>query len=739
MNYRPSDNFRFLILYLILLFSINSYSQEPLHITKFTSLIKFDGIPDEEVWQKIPSLPIVTYSPVFGNEPCVEINAKIAYDDKYIYCSSVYTYNDTVKIRAVSKKRDYNLRTTDMIGFLFDSFNDKENAVAFYTTPNGLRSDYTIKNDFEGQAPANFTWNTFWDVKTNIGENSWSSEFRIPLSSIRFQSQEGKTTMGLIVHCLISEKNELSCFPSISPEISSAYWKPSLSKEIIFEGLKPEKPVYITPYAISGLSQISTLNSQETGYNMKSTPKFDVGLDVKYNLTKNLTTDITINTDFAQVEADDQKINLSRYSLYFPEKRVFFQEKSDVLDFSFEGSNNLFYSRRIGIYDGQVVRIYGGMRLAGRINEWDVGILNIQTAPVMNNPGENFGVFRTKKKVFNQNSYIGGMFTSRLGMDGSYNIAYGVDGLFRVIGDEYLTLKLAQTRENNISNNIFDNSPSRVLIEWQRRNEKGFGYDLLYSYSGESFNPGIGFETRQSYKAFAGTLNYGWFSEKNSPIRYQKISFSAQSILSAINNSLESVKGSVVWQFDAKKGFNGSLTGNWSLENLSDTLILGNYQASVPPGIYRFGNLRAQFNTYSGNPVSAGFAADVGKFYDGWKISLYSGPSFSLGSDFDFGLTYNMDYVNLSPRNPGFINHILGMRGLLTMTTKISLSAFIQYNTSIDIVTTNLRLRYNPHEGNDFYIVYDEVYNTNIYREDPRLYYSAARTFLLKYTYTFIL
>jgi hypothetical protein len=739
VNFKAASNFRYLFLFLNLFFTINSYCQGPLHVTKVSGLIKFDGIPDEEIWKKIPPLPIVTYSPVFGNEPCVKIIAKIAYDDEYVYCSSVYYYNDTVKIRAVSKKRDYNLRTTDMIGFIFDSFNDKQNAVAFYTTPNGLRADYTIKNDATGQSPFNFTWNTFWDVKINRGDTSWSAEFRIPLSSLRFQSKDGKTTMGLMIHCLISEKNELSSFPAVSPDINAAYWKPSLFSEILFEGLKPEKPVYITPYATSGLSQISELNSQATGYKIKSTPKYDAGLDVKYSLTKNLTTDITINTDFAQVEADDQKINLSRYSLYFPEKRVFFLGKADVLDFSFDGANNLFYSRRIGIYNGEAVRIYGGMRLAGRIKDWDVGILGLQTAPVKNSPGENFGVFRTKKNVFNQNSYVGGMVTSRLGMNGSYNVAYGVDGVFRVTGDEYLTLKMAQTRENSDNNKIKDNSPSRLLIEWQRRNEKGIGYDLLYSYSGEDFNPGIGFETREAYKAFAGTLHYGWFSEKNDPVRYQKISFSGQSILSSVNSSLESVKGSFVWQFDGKKGFNGSIIGNWFLENLSDTLILGNNQASVPPGTYRFGNTRAQFNTYSGKDISAGFIAEAGSFYDGWKLSLFSGPSFSIGSDLDLGLTYNIDFINFIRRDISFTNHILGMRGLFTMTTKISMSAFVQYNTSVDKVMTNFRFRYNPREGNDFYIVYDEGFNTNIYREYPRLSYTAARTILLKYTYTFSL
>ena len=331
------------------------------------------------------------------------------------------------------------------------------------------------------------------------------------------------------------------------------------------------------------------------------------------------------------------------------------------------------------------------------------------------------------------------MLTSKLGMDGSYNIAYGLDGLFKVIGDEYLTLKMDRTFENGVKSDVFDNSPSRYMVEWEHRNEKGFGYDFLYSYSGDKFNPGMGFETRQDYQVLGGKFQYGWFSGKNSPIRYQKIFITGQSISSSVNGSLESGNGSARWQFNAKKGFGGSVTGSWFFEELTDTLILGNRQAYVPPGGYKFCNLVASFNTYSGNGVSARFSTKAGNFYDGWKFSLSSAPSFSIFSDLDLGLTYNLDYVKFASRKISFTNHIIGLRGLLTSTTKISYSAFIQYNTSVNRVMTNMRFRYNPREGNDFYIVYDEGFNTNIYRENPSLSYSSGRTILLKYTYTFAL
>ena len=582
-NYLWVHNLRFLLSGIFLFFSFNIYSQEPLKIKKITGGINFDGIPDEKIWQEVTPLPLVMHVPVYGIEPTEKTIERIAYDDENLYLSGIFYYTDPGMIRAVSKKRDTWIARCDWMCIIIDTFNDKENGVAFFTNPNGLRTDATVKNDaVGGDKDINKTWNTFWDVKTNIFSDGWSAEFRIPLSSLRFQIKEGKTTMGLLVFRYISSKSELSTFPAVSQDFGSyAFWKPSLFSEILFEELKPVKPFYITPYATSGLTQIGEINQQKTGYHMKTTPKFDAGLDVKYSITNNLTTDLTINTDFAQVEADDQQINLSRFSLYFPEKRVFFQEKADVFDFSFTNTiegDNLFYSRRIGIYDGHPVRIYGGLRLTGSINDWAIGIVDMQTAPVENNPGENFGAFRTKRRIINQNSFIGGMVTSRLGMNGSYNIAYGLDGLFRVAGDEYLTLKLAQTFENGASNKIFEKSPSRFLLEWKRRNERGFSYDLVYSYSGENFNPGIGFESRENYQSFKGILQYGWFPGNNSFIKDHKISLTGHSIQSSIDQSMESAKGTLAWQFNAKKGFGGIITGTWFFEELTDTLFLGNNQ-----------------------------------------------------------------------------------------------------------------------------------------------------------------
>ena len=273
----------------------------PFKVTRITGGINFDGIPDEPFWQSVEALPMIMLNPVFGIEPSEESVIKIAYDDEYFYVSGWLTYNNSSDIRAVGKKRDYSSSSTDFIGFILDTYNDKENAVSFHTNPNGLRTDGTVKNDCADWVnDISFSWNTFWDVKTHISDNGWSAEFRIPFSSLRFQVNKGKTQMGLLLMRYCAAKAEFATWPISSPDYPYAFWKPSLCAEIEFEGLDPKNPVYVTPYVTAGVNQANVLNEQGTAYKMNSTFKKDAGLDVKYSLTNNLTADITLNTDFAR-------------------------------------------------------------------------------------------------------------------------------------------------------------------------------------------------------------------------------------------------------------------------------------------------------------------------------------------------------------------------------------------------------------------------------------------------------
>lgn len=178
----------------------SSDPSEPLKMTRISGGIKFDGVPDEPVWQRVQALPMVMFMPVPGNAPTETSVIKIAYDDDYLYVSGLINYHDRKYLRAIGKQRDYTDLSSDFFGFTLDTFNDRENGLQFITNPNGLRSDATIKNDIEDEeTDRNRSWNTFWDVKTRIVEQGWSAEFRIPFSSLRFQTSEGKTLMGILV------------------------------------------------------------------------------------------------------------------------------------------------------------------------------------------------------------------------------------------------------------------------------------------------------------------------------------------------------------------------------------------------------------------------------------------------------------------------------------------------------------------------------------------------------------
>jgi len=727
---------RILLSGLLLIFSAQLLAQTPMVITRMTGTITFDGIPDEEVWQSVEPLPMVMHKPDFGTNPTEVTIAKIVYDAEYLYVSGIINFKDPSEMRAIGKKRDLTSSSSDWFGFILDSYNDRKNAFAFFTNPFGVKKDGQIQNDYIDTATdLSWSWDTFWDVKSVISEQGWSTEIRIPFSSLRFNVTENKTLMGLTVLRYKPVRSYFFTFPAISPDYSGAFYKPSLSSIIEFYDLHPHKALYFAPYLSGGIGQVNKLNEAGTGYQMTSKFKYEAGLDLKYSLTNNLTMDLTVNTDFADVEADDQKINLTRYSLYFPEKRDFFLEKADVFDFSFLGGNNMFYSRRIGLYNGYPVRIFGGARFTGKINKWDMGFLDLQTASFEENPSENYGVFRTKRSILNQNSYLGGIVTSKMGMNGSYNIGYGVDGVIKVIRDDYLTIRWAQTFENDSANKFLDMAPSRFLINWENRNKTGFIYDIVYTWSGDHFNPGVGFEAKENYFGYRAILGFGCKDYKIS--RYQKVLMSYYDFWNSLSGLHETSSASLEWNYESKNGWNGSTAFTVESEDLSQNLRLGNNQATVSPGNYLFMFFTAQYTTSPSHDLSYGLKCEAGSFYDGWKLSLNATPKLNIGTSFSINLAYNLDFVSFPDSSIKFTNHILGLKGEMTLTTKTSLTAFMQYNTSVNKVYSNVRFRFNPREGNDFWLVYDEGMNTNLMRETPKLPVTSTRTILLKYTYTF--
>jgi hypothetical protein len=571
-----------------------------------------------------------------------------------------------------------------------------------------------------------------------VDEKGWYVEMRIPFSSLRFQNRNGSTRMGMILNRRISYANEMDTYPSIDPKYGfSAYLKPSLGQTIEFKDVKPRKPLYISPYVIGGYSGNNELNEEETAYIHDKGPKLEAGLDVKYSLTSNLTLDVTANTDFAQVEADDQQVNLTRYSLFFPEKRPFFQERSGIFNFRLGGrSDNLFYSRTIGIVEDEQVRIYGGARITGRVDKWDVGFLDMQTAPSSNAASENFGVARVRRQVINQNSYVGGIMTSRIGTDGNYNVAYGVDGIFRLFGDDYLDVRMAQTYETGADNKFFSLDPTFAGIRWERRNDEGFAYDLSYTFTGQQMNPAMGFMRRNDVQGIGSRLQYGWFPDENSKFFSNRGMLQFQRYSRVSDGGLESMEISPGWFLNTKKGFGAFVELQYLAEGVAEDFEMAD-EVLVPAGEYGFLQTSARIFTPQTKTIAAMIRFEGGQFYDGERISVEVSPTLNLSASLQISGAYEFNAVNFPERHQELRSHIGRVNLLYMYSTKLSASMFVQVNNANDIFIGNFRIRYNPREGNDLYLVFNEYrgfMEPEVLPEQPPYY---NRTILLKYTHTF--
>ena len=716
-----------------------SDNESPLVIARIKGPITFDGWSDEQAWKGIEPLPMKQRNPHFGEDPSDKTIVLIGYDDDYLYVACRMYDSEPEKIQTVSMQRDVWTYSADNFFINIDSFNDNDNSRLFLVTPAGTRTDVEFLHDSEG-APyrnTNTSWNTVWDVATVRNDEGWFAEIRIPFSSLKFQVVDGKVVMGITAARWKARKYETSIFPLIPEELGT--WgmvRPSQTHDVIFEGIRSRKPLYITPYILGGFGQRNDLNESETAYSRTDKLEGDAGLDIKYGVTNNLTLDVTLNTDFAQVEADDQQINLTRYSLFFPEKRLFFQERSGNFEFGFEESNSLFYSRLIGIHEENQVRIYGGARLVGRMGPWDIGLLSMQTEKTEELPSENFTVFRLRRQVLNPYSYVGGMVTTRIGLNGAWNAAYGLDGIIRMFGDDYLSLKWAQTFDENKDNKALSLDPARIFVDWERRNKEGFHYKLNYSRAGEDYLPGSGYERREDFTRLGDSIRYGWIPDKESKLLNHSIYLEGFAYMRNGDRSIESAKIGPGWAFETKAGSAGAFSFKQHVEDVEEEFSFSD-SAEVLAGKYTYYEFEGTYETPRAGQIRFSSTVNAGSFYDGNRFSLDFSPVWNVSQHIYLNGFYQINRLKFAERNQKFTGHIGMLRFQLMPTIKHTFTAFIQYNSASDLILTNIRYRFNPREGVDFYIVYDECFNTDRQREIPFLPLTRNRTIVVKYSHMF--
>ncbi len=561
----------------------------------------------------------------------------------------------------------------------------------------------------------------------------------MPYSSLGFQDLDGRVEMGLIVQRYLARRSERQIFPDISPDQSWAYAKPSNARKIVLQGVASQKPLYITPYALAGLGQESRLPEGASQYDLESDTQREIGLDLKYSLRDNLTLDVTVNTDFAQVEADDQQVNLTRFSLFFPEKRQFFQERAGTFEFRTGQTDRLFHSRQIGLHNGEQVRLLGGGRMVGRVGSWDVGLMNLQTGESDDLASENFGVLRLRRQLFNPFSYAGTMVTSRVGTDGRYNVVYAADGILRLVGDEYLTLQWAQSFDDEVADQTgFDFSRAAMFRAfWERRTQQGLFYQAQVNYLGGDFTPGMGFVQRNGVTALIGRLGYGWLPGEDS--RFTSVTpnlLTGDLWLRNEDGSIESAAFGSWFNYQLKSGTRGWVGLEGNIEDLAEPLALPD-DVEIPAGRYEFWTLNVGYNKSRSSLLSFNTNFEAGAFYDGWRVNFTLAPTWNVSRNLELGADYQIAWATFPDLDQDFIVHVPRVKIQVALDTKVSANAFLQYNTSADLITPNVRIRYNFREGNDLWLVYNEGLNTDRGVANPRLPLTDTRTVILKYTYTF--
>jgi hypothetical protein len=713
---------------------------EPLALQRLPGPVRIDGRPDEVAWEAVTPLPLTMYAPTYRGRPSQRTVIRVAYDDEALYAAGWFYDERPEGIRVNSLYRD-RWNGDDAFAIYIDAFNDNQNAKWFGTTPAGIRFDLLVTDD--GKA-LNESWDTFWSTEATVTSEGWFSEIRIPFSSLGFQVDErGRASMGLTVTRLISRTEERVTFPAIDPRF--LFRQPSVARDVVLQDVRSARPLHVTPYVLGGVDRRVQGLQSPTLETERQTAR-EMGLDLRYALSGNLTLDVTANTDFAQVEADDEQVNLDRFDLFFPEKRRFFQEGSGVFDFVMGGGSRLFHSRRIGLnQDREPVPVLGGARLVGRTGEWDVGALTMQTEAQGDLPSENFGVARLRRRVLNPFSWAGVMATSRLS-EGRYDLSFGADGFLRLFGDDYLTVRWASTFDDTEAGDGEGESGgdpglldrSRVYARWERRTGDGLAYQVAYTHSGPAFRPAVGFLPRSDVTRANLLLNWYRFMDEGSRFRRVWPGMLAFSTFRNGDGSLESGQYAVWVQWETKGGSGGWIEPKLFVEDVLEPFPIGG-EVEIPAGTHYFADLQVALSMSSGRKLRTDLDARAGTFFDGRRAQVILSPTWNVSSHLEVGGEYQYTHLRFDDRDQGADIHLGRLRVRTALDAHASGNVFLQYNSTSDRLDLNLRLRYNFAEGTDLWLVWDEGLSTDRLRDPtgPRLPLSMSRTFLIKYTYTF--
>lgn len=700
--------------------------------------LRIDGILDEPAWEHAWSVPaFLQLTPTEGAPPTQSSDVRIFYDGDAVYIGGRFAESDPSAIVDRDFERDGYFRAEqDAIGFFLDTDRDPRTSFGFLVTPSGGRTDIAVAEGPLGDPIWNADWNTIWDARSVRDDLGWTVEIRIPFSSLRFEADaDGRVPMKLIVWRYLARNGEYDTYPRLTDQWQHSAFKAGQAAPIFFREIEQHLPLHFKPYVLAGVENRSRLADAKDVWLHDRTWRREFGGDVKANLTSNLVLDVTANTDFAQVEADDQVLNLERLSLFFPEKRDFFQERSDLFDFSFPGVDRLFNSRSIGIQDGQPVPIRGGVRVTGSHHGWDVGFLEMQTGGErpdgLDVRDENFGVLRVRRPFGSTGGYVGGIFTSRADLD-TQNFVYGLDSQWRRGKGWFFTFRGAQ------SAGMAGDPLKRVLglLIVQRQINRNFMTALSLRHVGPDFHTDVGFMQRTGFNRYGLATRYTRFSSEASPLQSHTLSHNVELIWDDRMERLETQNHRLTWNFEFKHSASASAGLIVTSDAVDRPFKVGTI--TIPADEYRFVSGIANFMTPAGSSWRLDGNVSGGEYYGGHRFGTGLNLTWSAGPRLSIGASENYDNIDLPVGTYAVL--ISRVRITTALSRTITGSAYIQHHSADNTLSPNVRIRYNPREGSDLYLVYNEGINTSLVSGDPllpRLPRSQGRLVQVKYTYTF--
>ncbi|MEZ4423685.1 MAG: DUF5916 domain-containing protein [Gemmatimonadota bacterium] len=694
-----------------------------------------DGRLDDAVWEGVPALGgFVQRMPFDGDAASEDTEVRVVYDDQAIFVGVWAFDTDVSGIVQGDRIRDFELEESDAVVLVFDTFRDQVNGFVFGTTPAGIEYDGQVAN--EGQGGGNFlggggggnqrrfqagagggfnkNWDGSWNVATSSDARGWYAEFRIPFTTLRYGS-DGRS-WGFNVMRRIRRRNEEAFWTRVPREFN--LYRLNFAGELA--GLRPpfRRLASVTPYVLG-----STARDYEAGETSFASDA-EVGGEAKVQVTQGLTLDLTVNTDFAQVEVDDQQVNLTRFSLLFPEKRPFFLENAGFFTVG-GGGADLFFSRNIGIASGQPVPILGGARLSGKAAGLNVGMLHIRTDGLSSVQGENaYSAVRLAKELPSR-SRVGGLFVDRSGeLGGDFNRTYALDGQVGIGQPFTLSSWVARTETPGVSE---AEGAWNVNAAWSSRS---WTSNAQVQEFGENFNPEVGFAPRVGHRYYqAMVMHYIRPSRILREMRPHISYFTYRSTKSGVADGFEETsRVHVDSHFEWADGMMFSPAMNWVREGLYEPFEIAE-GIVVPTGTYEGWEAAWRFNTNQSARLSFEGGIDWGAFLSGTRRGGSGSVTLRQGNALTTSVRFAYNDVDLEEGR--FQTRLGGMSVGYFFTPRLYLQSLLQYSDQADRWSANVRLGWLNTAGTGLFIVYNDVQGVD------GLQGPLGRSLILKFTRQF--